>query len=435
MKILLIMPDAKIHKLKAWGLNISFREAPLTLTTLASLVPKDINAQIKLVDESIDKIPYDGFFDLVGISCLTGTSKRAYTIADHFKKRRIPVILGGVHVTLRPKEAIKHANSIVIGFAETTWPQLLFDFQNGNLQKIYNSNQNSVENLPIPRRDLQKKYGYMSPNTVFATRGCKKQCDFCSIPAAGYGWNTRPIGEVVQEIKEIPSNRFVFNDVSLLEDREYAKELFKALIPLKKKWGGLCTTQIGSDDEMLDIMRKSGCIYLLLGLESVTNKNLYDINKNFNNPDNYYNLITKLHDNNIIIQGCFIFGFDWDTTSIFEETVDAVNELKIDIPRYAIYTPYPDTKVFARFKEENRILHENWQHYDTQHVVFEPAKMSPEELDKGFRWSYKQTFKLSPIIKRTASSRLHMPITFVGNMAYKLYVKRLQQEKDCILYN
>ena len=429
------MPDAKIHKLKAWGLNISFREAPLTLTTLASLVPKDINAHIKLVDESIDEIPYDGSFDLVGISCLTGTSNRAYTIADKFKKQGIPVILGGVHVTLRPKEAMKHANSIVIGFAETTWPQLLLDFKHGNLQKIYNSSQINIKNLPIPRRDLQKKFGYMSPNTVFATRGCKKQCDFCSIPVASFGWNTRPIEEVIREIKEIPSNRFVFNDVSLLEDREYAIELFTALIPLKKKWGGLCTTQIGSDDEMLEIMRKSGCIYLLLGFESVTNRNLYDINKSFNKPDNYYNLITKMHDNNIIVQGCFIFGFDCDTTSIFQETVDAVNELKIDIPRYAIYTPYPDTKSFIRFKEENRILHEKWQHYDTQHVVFKPAQMSPEELDKGFRWAYKQTFKLNSIIKRTASSGLYMPITFVGNMAYKIYVKRLQQEKDCILYN
>ncbi len=435
MKILLIMPDANIHKLKAWGLNISFREAPLTLTTLAALVPKDINAQIKLVDESIDNIPYDETFDLVCVSCLTGTATRAYSIADHFRKQGIAVVLGGVHVTLRPEEALKHANSIVIGFAEKTWPQLLFDFKNGNMQKVYHSDQTDISNIPFPRRDLQKKYGYMSPNTVFATRGCKGGCDFCSVPVADFGWHTRPIGEVINEIKTINSKRFVFNDVSLLEDREYAKELLSALIPLKKKWGGLCTTQIGSDDEMLEIMKKSGCIYLLLGFESVTNENLHDINKGFNKPDNYFDLISKLHDNNIIIQGCFIFGFDFDSTSIFQETVDVVNDLKIDIPRYAIYTPYPDTKVFKRFKKENRILHENWQHYDTQHVVFKPAKMSPRELDSGFRWAYKQTFKMNSIIKRTASSGLYMPITFLGNLAYQMYVKRLQREKDCILYN
>ena len=429
------MPDAKIHKLKALGLNISFREAPLTLTMLAALVPNEMNARTRLIDESVDKIPFDELFDLVGISCLTGTALRGYAIADFFRNRGIPVVLGGIHVTLCPEEALEHADSIVAGFAEKTWPQLLRDFRSGNMRKRYRSNQIDINTLPIPRRDLQRKFGYMSPNTVFATRGCKGRCDFCSVPTAGFGWHTRPIGQVIDEIKAIKSGRFVFNDVSLLEDRDYAKDLFTALIPLKKKWGGLCTTQIGADDEMLELMHKSGCIYLLLGFESVTNKSLYKINKGFNKPDTYVSLMSKLHDKNIIVQGCFIFGFDEDTTSIFEETVDAVNDLKIDIPRYAIYTPYPGTSAYTRLKNQDRLLHEKWIHYDTQHVVFKPAQMSPEELDSGFRWAFKQTFKFNSIVKRTASSGLYMPITFMGNLAYQMYVKRLQREQNNILTN
>ena len=430
MKLLLILPNANIHKLK-WGRrSISFREAPLTLTTLAALVPSELNADVKIIDESIEEIPFEEHYDLVGISCLTGTVTRAYAIADFFMKKGSTVVLGGVHVSLMPQEAVKHAHSIVIGFAEQTWPQMLRDYSSGTLKRIYADSGNNIQGLPSPRRDLQKKFGYLNPHTVFATRGCKKSCDFCTVSAVPFGWNTRPVAEVIDEVRGIKAKRIVFNDVSLLEDREYAKELFTALIPLKKLWGGLCTTQIGHDEEMLDLMRRSGCVYLLIGFESVSNQALYAIKKGFNNSDNYHRLVKSLHARGIIIQGCFVFGFDNDDKRVFRKTVEAVNHLKIDIPRYAIYTPYPKTKAYKRLKAERRLLHENCEYYDTQHVVFQPAQMSPRELDEGFKWAYRETFRLGSIHKRIMGSGNSFLIKFFGNLAYKLYVRRLYTDQD-----
>lgn len=428
LSILLIMPDANIHRLHLGPLKVSFREAPLTLTTLAALVPPEINASITIIDESVQRIPFEGEFDLVGISCLTGTAFRAYEIADQFKKKGVTVVLGGVHVTLRPEEAKMHAHSIVIGFAEATWPVLLRDAMNGGVKTVYKSDKVHLKKLPFPRRDLQKKYGYIAPNTVFATRGCKRSCDFCTVASVPFGWHTRPIHEVIDEIRHIDSGRFVFNDVSIAEDREYAQALFSAMIPLRKKWGGLATIDITKDSELLELMRKSGCVYLLIGFETLRPEGLAAINKGFNSRTDYGDAMEKLHAMGIIVQGCFILGLDHDDQDVFPRTVQAVNDLKIDIPRFAIYTPYPGTEAFNRLKKENRILHEYWPHYDTQHVVFRPKRMTPEELDNGFRWTYDKTFKVRSIAARTLGSR-HTPIAFLGNLAYKIYVRRLQ--KDC----
>ena len=427
---MLIMPDARIHRLQLGRHRVSFREAPLTLTTLAALVPPELDAEVRIVDESIDRVPLDEHFDLVGISCLTGTALRAYELARLFTVKGSTVVLGGVHVSLMPDEAKRFAHSIVIGFAESLWPRLLKDFRRGTLQPVYEGRSPALDGLPLPHRHLQNRFGYLNPNTVFATRGCKRACDFCAVSAVPFGWHTRPVQDVIEEVRRFKGKRFAFNDVSLLEDREYAKELFTALIPLKKVWGGLCTADVGQDPEMLDLMRRSGCVYLLIGFESVSHAALYSIRKGFNQPEGYPALVKQIQGRGIIIQGCFIFGFDQDDPGVFPRTVEAVNDLKIDIPRYAVYTPYPRTKAFVRLKAEGRILHENWAYYDTQHVVFRPARMSPEELDRGFNWAYRKTFGTRSIVKRISESRASFPIKFFGNMAYKLYIRRLSHDPD-----
>lgn len=427
MKLLLATADGRIHRLK-WGpVNRSFREAPLTLTTLAALVPPELHADIRVVDGSLDPIPLDEHFDLVGISLITGTSLTAYQIADHFRRRGIPVVLGGVHVSLCPDEAAQHADALVIGFAEQAWPQLLRDFAAGRMQKSYRAQTADLQGLPIARRDLQRKHGYMMPNTVFATRGCRNNCDFCTVPAVPFGWQVRPVAEVVREVAALPARRFAFNDVSITEDRDYAVQLFTALAPLKKKWGGLCTTRIIQDPELLDLMVKSGCVYLLLGFESLADSSLRGMAKGFNHTENYAAVVQALHARGIIIQGCFIFGLDDDQPSVFAETVAAVNRLHIDIPRYAIYTPYPGTPAFKRLAAEKRLLHQNWHYYDTQHVVFQPKNMTPESLDAGFVTAYAETFSLRSILQRTLKSP-QFTIACVGNLAYRLYVRRLRRE-------
>ncbi|MFO7923261.1 MAG: radical SAM protein [Bacteroidales bacterium] len=435
LKILLALPDGRIHKIRLpWNHHISFREAPLTLTTLAALVPDDINADLTAVDESVQKIPLHKNYDIVALSCLTGTSARAYEIAAHFRAKGSVIILGGVHVSLLPGEAVKHADAIVSGYGEEKWPELLRDFVNGTLKRHYHGEEISLANYSLPDTSFLKKSAYMNPDVVFATRGCKGTCDFCSVPAAGMRWNTRPVGEVIDQIKKIRAGRFAFNDVSLLEDRDYAMELFTALAPLKKKWGGLCTSKIADDDEMLDLMAKSGCIFLLIGLESVSTITLKAMHKGFNRPGHYKSLVQKLHSKNIIVMGCFIFGSDDDTLSIFEDTVDMVNELRIDVPRYAIYTPFPGTEAFNRLSAEKRLLHTRWEHYDTQHVVFKPKNMTPSRLEEGFRQAYKKTYRISSIVKRTTALRNRFPFSFMGNLAYRIYLRKLENEKNRIYY-
>jgi len=433
-RMLIILPEAKIHKLRFGSFSRSFREAPLTATILAALVPEELNYEITLIDESIQKVPLDKTFDVVAISVITGTAYRSYQLAKHYRQAGSIVILGGVHVTLLPEEAAKHADAIVVGFGEKTWPQLLYDIEKGQLCTRYESNEDHYSEIPIPKRHLQKKSGYMIPNVVSTTRGCKNTCDFCAVPAAGFGWHTRPLNRVIDEIKAIPSRKIVFNDVSMGEDINYFKNLLKALKPLGKKWGGLVSTKVFSDPEIPKLLKESGCAYLLIGFESLNNFSLKGISKGFNRYDNYENIIRILRSINVVLMGCFIFGFDEDDSGVFEKTVDFVDAYKVNIPRYAIYTPYPQTGLYNRLKKDGRLLHENWSYYDTQHVVFKPKLMTVNELDDGFKWAYKKTFTISSSFRRTINSGKNFFITFGGNQAYRIYLKRLLNETNRICY-
>jgi len=230
-------------------------------------------------------------------------------------------------------------------------------------------------------------------------------------------------------LQRVPGRRFAVSDVSPFDDVDYAKELLRAMIPLKKKWGGLATTRIVKDPELFDLLVKSGCNFLLIGFESVVQSALNGIYKAFNRSDEYDELVRQLHRAHIVVQGCFVFGFDHDTTDVFRATVDRVNELKIDIPRYSIYTPYPGTRLFGRLEAEGRMLSYDWGDYDTMHVVFRPKQMSPVELYEGFRWAYRETFRFGSILRRCIAGGRLFPVTFVGNLAYRLFVKRLYRSR------
>jgi radical SAM superfamily enzyme YgiQ (UPF0313 family) len=431
MRILLIMPDAHMHKLRMGPFVRSMREAPLTLTTLAALVPDFPGAEIKLVDGSVDPIPLDAPADLVGVSVITGCARPAYALAGHFRQRGIPVVLGGVHVTILPGEAIQHADSIVIGRAERAWPRLIEDFRRGKLQRVYREHDlpdHVLAGVPSPRRDLQRRGGYMLPNTVQATRGCKRVCDFCTVNAVWPRYLKRPISDVVRDVRNIEGRHFGFNDVSLVDDVEYARELFAAIAPLRKRWGGLVTADSLQNTELLDLMARSGCVYLLVGFESGDQTTLQGIRKNFNKTPRYRDLIRSLQQRGITVQGCFVFGFDHDDPGVFESTVQLVQDLGVDIPRYSLYTPYPGTPLFARMQAENRILSYNWDDYDTMHVVIKPARMTPEELYRGFKWAYKETFRLDRVVKRVSRPDIRCAINFAGNLAYRIFVRRLHTE-------
>lgn len=429
MKLLLIMPRAKLYQ-KGRGFKKNLRYAPLNLTTLAALVPKEMNADIRIIDEGVELVDYSKIkADLVGITCITGTSLRAYEIADYFRSKGICVILGGPHPTLMPEEAKKHADSVAIGIANRTWPQMLRDYKKGKLKDFYKDENINLSGLPIPRRDLLKKNGYITTNTVQAVYGCPNRCDFCVTQIIGRGYHHRPISEVINEIKQIKSKLIFFLDPSPMEDTKYTKELFRQMIPLKKKWMGLSTTRIQDDEELFDLAEKSGCVGLLIGFESVSQKSLVKMNKGFNSSEKYKNFIKKLHKRGIAIMACFVFGSDEDDKTIFKETVDFINDNGIDLPRFTVYTPFPGTPLFKRLKEENRILTEDWSKYNAQNVVFKPKNMSVKELQDGLEWAWKETYKTKNIIKRLFISKTRLWATIISNIGYKMYSHDLHNYK------
>lgn len=434
MKITLIMPHGPIHR-KGGIFGRALRYAPLTLTTLASVVPDELGATIRLIDEGVEDWSVDDVdADIVGITCITGTSYRAYEIARQFRDRGTPVVIGGVHATLIPDEVQLHADAVVVGFAEYTWPQLLRDFASGNMKSRYTQSDDfTFQGFPDPCRHLLKQDRYITMNTVQATRGCKQKCDFCVVPKAWPGFLTRPVPEVVAEVERLQGNKFLFLDLSPTEDPVYIKQLYRALIPLNKRWGGLATMAIARDPEMLALAAKSGCGGLLLGIESVNPETVRLIGKGrLNTPVDYLEEVRKIHDAGIAINGCFVFGHDGDDKDVFERTVEFIDKAAIDLPRLALVTPFPNTALYHKMKREGRILHEDWRYFDTQHVVFKPSKMTPDQLLEGHLWAWREVYRLPMVAKRLIKSRASRSLavlqhTLPANMAYSLFSRFLPE--------
>jgi radical SAM superfamily enzyme YgiQ (UPF0313 family) len=387
-----------------------------------------------LLDEGVDEIdPSKIDVDLVGITAITGTAPRAYELARLFRARDIPVVLGGVHPTLMPQEAARYADSIVVGYAEESWPQLLRDFAAGRMLRRYDqSPQLNLSGLPFPRRDLYPSGMVNVAETIEATRGCIFQCEFCVVPAA---WGTRPlqkpVGDVVADLRQMRARRAIFLDLNLIADVSYARELFAALIPLKMRWAGLVTTTIAWDEELLDLAARSGCRGLLIGFESLDQNALDESKKSFNMRKDYRLVVERIHDRGIAIMGCFVFGFDADTLETFERTVDFVMETRIDLPRYAIAVPFPATGLFRRLKAENRILTEDWSLYDGQHVVYEPKHMSPDQLLRHTGQAWKKTYEYRSIARRLLGSGARMLVSGAANLGYRFYANNLDKFYTC----
>ncbi len=429
MKIAFLAPAGAMHRHQgSFGIGVHY--APLTLSTLAALVPEELGAELVIHDETVGPIPLDCDADLICITAITGTSSRAYAYADWFRSQGRTVVLGGVHPTMLPDEAQLHAGAVLTGFAEQTFPQLCRDFAAGQLQRRYIQNTDyTIAGRPTPRRDLLAKRRYITTNTVELVRGCALGCTFCAYPTAfGSAVHKRPIAEAIAEIEALPGKHIVIPDINLLAGRAWTTAFFNALIPLKKKWMGLVTSAIGGDDEMIGLFERSGCEGLLIGFESINEESQKFFHKRVNKVGGYPLLMQKLHDAGIAVQGCFAFGGDDEDTSVFERTVEMISETKMDLPRYSILTPFPNTAYYRQLDAEGRILERHWAMYDVEHVVYQPKKMTPDELYDGISWAWDETYKMSSIASRLSPFDRAPLVSLVTNLfGYRGYAKKFQQ--------
>jgi len=420
MKLLLILPK---NNRSYWGGVSKSGKAGfvrLNLPTIAALTPKDWDVEI--LDARVKPVDYDARVDLVGITGFTAEMPSAYSIADNFRKKSVKVVMGGVHVSAVPDEALKHADAVVIGEAELVWEKLLADFQRSELKQKYKADHLcDMKNMAIPRRELLDRSMYSGFYTLQATRGCPFNCDYCAVTAFfGHEFRVRPVDEVIEEIKGFEKKEFFFMDDNIVGRPKYAKELFRKLIPLKVTWGSQASITMAKDPELLELYAKSGGKYAFIGFESLSQKNLEKMHKGWNSAKDYKEAIRKIHGAGINIVGSFVFGLDEDDTSVFKTTFDFLMETNMAAAQFHILTPLPGTVTYGILEKEGRIIDRDWAKYHTGEVVFQPKGMTAEQLQNGYYWIFRNTYSIKNILKRNFRRNLKGLIYRVAaNLSYR----------------
>ncbi len=393
--------------------------AHLTLTTLAALTPSDI--EVKITDENVEPIDFEEDVDLVGVTGMVMHAPRAYQIAERFRQRGIPVVMGGPHASSLPLEAKEHVDAVVIGEAENVWKGLIEDARQGCLKPFYRADTFcSMEKLPFPRLDLLRQDAYMTINCVQTTRGCPHQCDFCHVTHFfGKTYRCRPPDEVIEEVKRLKGDFLVFIDDNITGNRRYAKELFTRLKPLKKQWASQASMTLTRDPELLKLAAESGCVSLFIGVESLSPENLKDVNKSFNQVHQLEAALKAIHDHDIMVLAGFIFGLDHDDEGVFESTLRFCERNRIELPSFFLLTPLPGTALFQRMESEGRLLHKDWGQYNGATVVFKPRLMTEETLQRGFNWACKEGYSWGSIFKRVFHPQQRFLTRVLSNIAYR----------------
>jgi radical SAM superfamily enzyme YgiQ (UPF0313 family) len=431
MRVLLIAPTALNYQ----GKPIRQRKLHLpclTLPLLAAVTPSDID--IRLVYETVEEIPFDEHWDLVGITGMGSGIVRAQQIAGEFRKRNVTVVMGGIAATLsKPEWTLEHADALVTGEAEDIWPSVLEDFRNGRLKSIYKmEKQPDINTLPLPRYDLMNSsvIGFWRP--VQATRGCPFPCTFCSVQSfSERSYRKRPVDQVLRDVRAAKlsgSKHIAFIDDNIGVDWEYFESLMKALIPEKIIWMSQSSLQIGDKPDMLQLAYKSGCRILSFGIESVNEKSIEWIGKDFNQPQHYKKAINTIRKHGIDVSTEMIVGMDGDDHSVFQKTYDFIMENRISVPRVHILTPVPGTPLFAELEQEGRIITREFGHYTGGQVVFRPKNITPEELQKNYWKLYEGLFTPAAIFKRTiggpfAPISLMRAIVMAINLHYRYHIR------------
>ena len=403
MKILLIFPKVKnrhpdLRREKDLFTKIFGEVVSLTLPQVAASTPH--GHVVTIVDENYETVNLEEDADLVGITCLTMAAPRAYELADYFRARGVTVVLGGNHPTALPQEAKQHADSVIIGEAETTWPRLLQDFAEGRLHPFYQVTERiAPEAIPEPRRDLIRRH-YISDGLLIK-RGCPNSCEFCTVTSL-FSNDIRSLDSVLTEVSHIRSKTIFIYDQNLTTYMAYTTKLLRELKKFEKRWLANGTVDVlGKDDGFLHLAKDAGIFYWFIGFESISQQSLDQTKKGRNRVELYPDIIQKIKDHGMVIVGSFMFGFDEDSPDVFQRTLQKLDEWKIDMAEFHIVTPFPGTALYTRLKNEGRILTENWSLYNTANVVFSPKKMTTENLFEGTRTIAKEYYRYRRIAKRS----------------------------------
>ena len=435
MKFLLINPTSPLRRAAAPGVYRgprAFRFSMLSSLYVAASMPPGVETRI--LDEDVEPIDFDADADLVGVSFMTYNAPRAYEIADEFRAHGRTVVFGGYHPSFLPEEAARHADAVCVGEAEGSVPQMIADFRAGSLKPVYRRAQVSLAGLPVPDRGLIHQAGYITPDAVQATRGCPHTCTFCSVTAfAQHRFRTRPVDEVVDEVKRL-GRWLIFMDDNIIGDRDYAKELFARLAPLKRRWASQSSVRIAADPELLDLARKSGCVALFIGLESLSDGNLKACRKPVSRARDYARAIGRLHAAGIGVYAGFVFGMDDDDQHIFPRTLEFLGEARVDVAQITILTPFPGTPLFAEMERQGRIRSLDWGLYDFGHVVFEPRHMSAEALQAGADWVERRFYSGAATWRRIARTFGYLSPSVVLRTMLPLSVGHRQRRRAYALH-
>ena len=374
---------------------------PLGLATLAAYLSPDDEAVIE--DEHVAPLRFDDRPDLVAIQVYITNARRAYRLADHYRARGAYVVLGGLHVTSLPEEAAPHADTIFLGPGEQTFPGFLVDFRAGRPARRYVSTSGrTLDRVPPIRRDLIRRRNYLVPNSIVVTRGCPQHCDFCYKDAffeGGRSFYTQRVDDALAEIDRLPGRHLYFLDDHLLGNIRFAGELFEGMRGMNRLFQGAATVDSILRGDLIERAAGAGLRSIFVGFETLAPANLVSSNKRQNLGRDYAAVTNRLHSLGIMVNGSFVFGMDNDDEDVFRRTVDWAIDHGITTATFHIQTPYPGTRLFARMEAEGRIVTRDWDAYDTRHVVYRPARLSPRALKLGYDWAYREFYRWASIAR------------------------------------
>lgn len=417
MKIILIQPKMKKRPMDT---ELKTRMAPpLGLLTLISLTPKE--HEVIMVNENVEKIHFQKDVDLVGITITLDVLPRAIEIARGFQKLGIPVVAGGIHITCNPEECIEHFDAICIGAAERVWSNIIEDTRQKRLQKIYYDMEGfRGEEIVSPAYNKIDKKKYLYTNVVTTSRGCPNRCHFCYNSCQNRSYIVRPLEDVLADINSLGTKHILFIDDNFIGSPSYTFELLKKLKEMDLKWSAAVTTRILEYPDLLDLMAETGCQSLFIGFESINNSSLVDVKKD-NQFEKYTKLVSEIHRRGIMVNASMVFGLDGDGPDVFAKTLEWLLKNKIETLTSHILTPYPGTKLYKRMEKEGRIVDFELSNYNTSHVVFQPKKMTPEELYEGYLWIYKEFYSFKNILRRLPETKEQIKPYLLFNFVYRKF--------------